>query len=158
MFYNLHFPGLFKSVWLDHQLLMNEFLEGALKKESLLCITPECHRTCFLALVWFGLKGKSAIYWRDGQHRVEQPQVFVAELSTGSWRNQTRLHQRIWQNLNSKRNCCLLNFNYACQQEAWTHDELIHCLLKCMGKEETWKSCWDVFLKNSLATVKWLLN
>lgn len=57
MFYNLNFLGLFKSIWLAHQFLMDvsggivTYQLSTLKRESLLYITPECHRMCFFELV-----------------------------------------------------------------------------------------------------------
>lgn len=38
----------------------------------------------------------------NGQHQVEQPHVFLTELSAGYWRNQTSLHWRIWQDFSTK--------------------------------------------------------
>lgn len=64
MSYTMIFCDFFKNIWLDHQLLINAFLEdydyhlSALKRDFLLCIALACHRTVFWRWFNLGLKGR----------------------------------------------------------------------------------------------------
>lgn len=85
MFYNLNFPGLFKSVWLDYQLLMDVYLEGLWLSVKYFeeRIPALCHtwmsQNVFLwaCLIW---AQREECHLLNGHHQVEQPQVFLWEL------------------------------------------------------------------------------
>lgn len=92
--------------------------------------TPECPSSAAQSLLNLALK-----------RRVPSPEwpasSFSCKTQAVSGETRRRLIWRIWKPLSTKWNCCLLNFNYVSQQEAWLHnEEPVQRMLECMGKKK----------------------